>query len=180
MIWFKLYCAASSASSVPCRLVESPFHHSEFLALKSPIYIAIVGEQSLILMIVSSHRCLNKENCSLLWLGEQYKAVKKKRLEPFWISQTRQSSSVVKSGRRASGNWSLKHKQTPPFRKLEGWSQQKSLYPLIASLGSFEEIEESKKVSVRQKISNWHTFKKTEICESLEKLSTHIRKIRIE
>ena len=85
MIWFKLYCAASSARSVPCRLLESPFHHSEFLALKSPIYIAIVGEQSLILMIVSSHCCLNKENCSLLWLEKRYKTVKKKSLEPFWI-----------------------------------------------------------------------------------------------
>ena len=66
LILFNLYCAASSASSIPCRLVESSFHHSEFLALKSPIYIAIVGEQSLILMIVSSHRCLNKENSSVL------------------------------------------------------------------------------------------------------------------
>ena len=60
MIWFKLYYAASSANSIPCRLVELQFHRSEFLALKSAIYIAIVGEQSLILMIVSSHLCLNK------------------------------------------------------------------------------------------------------------------------
>ena len=156
MIWFKLYCAVSSARSGPCRLVELPFHHSEFLALKSPIYIAIVGEQSLILMIVSSHRCLNKENYSLLWLGEWYKAVKKKRLEPFWISQTRHSSSVVNSGLRASGKWSLKYKQTPPFCKLEGWSQQKSLYPSTASFGSSDEIEESKKVSVRQDIKLMH------------------------
>ena len=114
MIWFKLYCAASSASSVPCRLVESPFHHSEFLALKSPIYIAIVGEQSLILKIVSSHLYLNKENCSMLWLGERYKTVKKKSLEPFWISHTRHSFSVFKSGLRASSKWSLKWKQTAP------------------------------------------------------------------
>ena len=85
MIWFKLYYAASSASSTPCRLVELPFHQSEFLALKSPIYIAIVGEQSLILMIVSSHLCLNKENCSMLWLGGQCRIVKKKRLEPVWV-----------------------------------------------------------------------------------------------
>ena len=66
MTWFKLYSAASSGSSVPCRLVESPFHHSDFQALKSPIDAAIVGQQSLILMIVSSHLCLNKENCSML------------------------------------------------------------------------------------------------------------------
>ena len=39
MTWFKLYCAASSTSSVPCILAESPFHHSAFLVLKSPIYI---------------------------------------------------------------------------------------------------------------------------------------------
>ena len=71
--WFKIYCAASSASSALCKLVESPFHHSEFLALKSQIYIAIVGEQPLILMIVSSHLCLSKENYSMLLLGEQYR-----------------------------------------------------------------------------------------------------------
>ena len=166
--------SASSASSVHCRLVESSFHHSEFLELKSPIYIATVGEQSLILMIVSSHLCLNKENCSMLWLGERYRAVKKKRLESFWISQTRHSSSVVKSGIRASSRWSLKYKQTASLRKLEGWLQPKCLYPSIASLGSSDEIEESKKVSVRQKISNWWTFKKAEICESFKKASTHI------
>ena len=85
MTWFELYCAASSVSSVPCRLVESPFHHSDFQALKSPIYAAIVGEQSLILMIASSHLCLNKENCSMLWLGGQCRIVKKKRLEPVWV-----------------------------------------------------------------------------------------------
>ena len=174
MICFQLYCAASSASSVSCRLAESAFHHSEFLTLKSPIYIAIVGEQSLILMIVSSHRCLDKENCSILWLGERYKIVKKKRLEAFWISQARHSSSVVKLGLRASGKWSLKYKQTPPFCKLEGWSQRTSFYPSIASFGSSHEIEESKKVSVRQEISNWWTFKKAKICESLENSSTHI------
>ena len=117
MTWFKLYCAASSASSVPCKLVESPFHHSEFLALKSPIYIAIVGEQSLILMIVSSHLCLNKENCLILWLGERYRTVIKKRLKPLWISQTRHSSSAVKLGLITTGKWSLKYKQTPPLRK---------------------------------------------------------------
>ena len=174
MIWFKLYCAASPASSVPCRLVESSFHHSEFLELKSPIYIAIVGEQSLILMIVSSHLCLNKENCSMLWLRERYRAVKKKRLEPFWISQTKHSSSVVKSGLRASSRCSLKYKQTASLRKLEGWLQPKCLYPSIASLGSSDEIKESKKFSIRQKISNWWTFKKAEICESLKKSSTRI------
>ena len=135
MICFQLYCAASSASSVSCRLAESAFHHSEFLTLKSPIYIAIVGGQSLILMIVSSHRCLDKENCSMLCLGERYKTVKKKRLEAFWISQARHSSSVVKLGLRASGKWSLKYKQTPPFCKLEGWSQRTSFYPSIASFG---------------------------------------------
>ena len=69
MTWFKLYCTASSASLVPCRLVEFPFHHFKYLTLKSPIYIAIVREQSL-LMILSSHLCFNKENCSMLWLGE--------------------------------------------------------------------------------------------------------------
>ena len=58
---------------------------------------------------------------------------------------------MVKSGLRASGKWSLKYKQTPPLRKLEGWSQGKSLYPSVASLRSSEEIEESKKVSVRQR-----------------------------
>ena len=174
IIWFKLCCAASSASSVPYRLVESPFHHSQFLTLKSPMYIAIVGGQSLILMIVSSHRCLSKENCSLLWLGEWCKTDKKKRLEPFRIPQTRHSSSVVKSGLRASGKWSLKYKQTPHLHKLEAWLQRKKLYPSIASLGSSDEIEESKKVLVRQEISNWWTFKKAEICESLEKCSTHI------
>ena len=66
MTWLKLYCAASSASLSPCRLIESPFYHSEFLALKSPIYIAVVGEQSLILMILSSQLYLNKERCSML------------------------------------------------------------------------------------------------------------------
>ena len=50
-----------------------------------------------------------------------------------------------------SGKWSLKYKQTPPLRKLEGCSQPKSLYTSIGSLGSSDEIEESKKVSVRQK-----------------------------
>ena len=83
MTWFKLYYAASSASSVPCKLVESPFNHSEFLALESPIYIAIVGEQSLTLMIVSSHLCFNKENCSMLWLGDRYRTVMKKPLDSF-------------------------------------------------------------------------------------------------
>ena len=112
MIWFKLYFAASFESSVHCRLVESPFHHSEFLALKTTIYIAIVGEQSLVLMIVSSHLCLNKENCYMLWLGERCKTLKKKCLEPFWISQTRHSSSAVKSDLRASGKWSLKSPNT--------------------------------------------------------------------
>ena len=69
MAWFKLYCTASSASLVPCRLVESPFHHYDFLTLKSPMYTAIVEEKSLTLVIVSSHLCLNKENYSMLWLG---------------------------------------------------------------------------------------------------------------
>ena len=176
MTWFKLCYAASSASSVPCKLVESPFHHSEFLALKSPIYIAIVGEQSLILMIVSSHLCLNKENCSMLWLGERYKIVMKSRLEPFWISQTTHSSSVVNLGLIANGKWSLKYKPTPPLRNLEAWSQRKSFHPSIASLVSSIaslEIEESKKVSVRQKNSSLWGFKKAEICESSEK-STQI------
>ena len=108
MTYFKLYCAASSACSVPCKLVEYPFHHSEFLTLKSPLYITIVGEQSLILMIVSSHLCLNKENCSMLWLGERYRTVMKKGLEPFWISQTRHLSNAVKLGLITSGKWSLK------------------------------------------------------------------------
>ena len=58
--WFKLCCATSSASSAPWKLVESPFYHSEFLALESPIYMAIIGEQSLILMIVSYYLCLNR------------------------------------------------------------------------------------------------------------------------
>ena len=49
---------------------------------------------------------------------------------------------------------SLKYKQTPPLRKLEPWSGQKRLPPLIDSLGSFDKIEEFKKVSVRQRISN--------------------------
>ena len=59
---------------------------------------------------------------------------------------------------------SLKYKQTPPLRKLEPWSGQKRLPPLIDSLGSFDKIEEFKKVSVRQRISNWWTFKEAEIC----------------
>ena len=75
MTWFKLYCTASSASLVPCRLVEFPFHHFKYLALKFPIYIAIVGEQSLMLMILSSHLCLNKENCSMRWLGEFHRHI---------------------------------------------------------------------------------------------------------
>ena len=141
---FKLSCVASSANSLPCRLVESPLHHSEFLALKYPISIAIVGEQSLILIIVSSHFWLNKENWAMLWLWELYRTVKKKLSEPFWNSQTRYSSSVVKSGLRASGKLSLKYKQTPPLRKLEGWSHRKSLHPSTARLGSSYEIEESK------------------------------------
>ena len=78
MIWFKLYCAASSASSVLFRLVEPPFHHSKFLTLKSPLYIAIVGEHWLILMTVYSKLFLNIENCVILWLGERYRTVKKK------------------------------------------------------------------------------------------------------
>ena len=39
---------------------------------------------------------------------------------------------MVKLGLRAC----CKGKQIPPFRKLEGWSKWKSLYPSIASLGS--------------------------------------------
>ena len=170
MTWFKLYCAASSVSSVPCKLVESPFHHSEFLALKSPIYIAIVGEQSLILIIFSSHLCLNKENCSMFWLGERYRTVIKKRLEPFWISQTRHSSSVVKLGLIANGKWSLKYRQTPPLRKLEGSLQRKSLHSSIVSPGSSDEIEDSKKVSVRQKISHWWTLKRLKFVRAWKSL----------
>ena len=81
---------------------------------------------------------------------------------------------MVKFGLIASGKWSLKYMQTPSLRKLEGWPQRKSLYPAIASLGSSDEVKESKKVSVRQKVSNWWTFKKAEICESLKKSSTQI------
>ena len=125
-------------------------------------------------MIVFPLLCLNKENCSMLWLGERYRIVMKKRLEPFWISQTRHSSSVVKLVLMASGKWPLKYKQTSTFRKLEGWSQLKSLHPSIASLGSSDEIKESKKVSLRQKMSNWWTFKKAEICERMDKSSTQI------
>ena len=98
----------------------------------------------------------------------------KKYLEPFWISQTRYSFIVAKLGMIASGKWSLKYKQTPLLCKLEGWSQRKILYPSIDSPGSSDEIRESKKVSIRQKISILWTFKTTEICESLEKSYTKI------
>ena len=125
-------------------------------------------------MIVSSHLSFNKENCLMLWLGERYRTVIKKPLEPFWISQRRDSSSAVKLGLITSRKWSLKYKQTPSLCKLEGWSQRKNFYPSVASLGSSDEIEGSKKVSVRQKISSWWAFKKAEICESLQKSSTQI------
>ena len=121
------------------------------------------------LMIVSSHLCLNKENCSMLWLGERYRIVMKN-----FEFQTRHLSSVVKLGLIASSKCSLKYKQTPLLGKIEGWSQRKSLYPSIVSRESSDEIEESNRVSVRQKISNWWTFKRAEICESLEKSSTQI------
>ena len=42
----------------------------------------------------------------------------------------------------------------------------------MASLGSSFKIEESKKASYRQKISNLCTFKNAKICASLEKSST--------
>ena len=90
----------------------------------------------------------------------------KNRLNPFWISQTRHSSSVINLSLLASGRWSLKYKQTSLLHILEGWMQRKSLCPSIASLGSFHETKESKKVSVIQKISNQWTFKNAEICES--------------
>ena len=81
MAWFKLYCVASSANLVPCRLVESPFKHSEFQTLKPPIYIAIVGQQSLILKLAPSlvyHGLIRALlslalNCFLLLLFEQRK-----------------------------------------------------------------------------------------------------------
>ena len=81
MAWFKLYCVASSADLVPCRLVESPFKHSEFQTLKPPIYIAIVGQQPLILKLAPSlvyHGLIRALlslalNCFLLLLFEQRK-----------------------------------------------------------------------------------------------------------
>ena len=81
MAWFKLYCVASSANLVPCRLVESPFKHSEFQTLKPPIDIAIVGQQSLILKLAPSlvyHGLIRASlslalNCFLLLLFEQRK-----------------------------------------------------------------------------------------------------------
>ena len=60
----------------------------------------------------------------------------------------------------------LKYKETSLLHMLEGWMQRKSLCPSIASLRSFHETKESKKVSVIQKISNQWTFKNAEICES--------------
>ena len=48
-----------------------------------------------------------------------------------------------------------------------------SIASLVSSIASLE-IEESEKVSVRQKISNLWAFKKAEICESSEKSSTQI------
>ena len=81
MAWFKLYCVASPANLVLCRLVESPFKHSEFQTLKPPIYIAIVGQQPLILKLAPSlvyhgliRALLSRAlNCFLLLLFEQRK-----------------------------------------------------------------------------------------------------------
>ena len=95
------------SSSFPILSLVSKEYHFEHFPLKSPVIIEIAGLRLLMLFIRMSKESQMDWICSLFWLGDLYKHVRKHRLFFTVISVTKHSCRLDISSLRIMGKCSL-------------------------------------------------------------------------